>query len=254
VTRDDSVDILNFTFDDSSQEDQEAGFSNVYFVDLSPNNPIVPEEIQAIRVGITGSDLWGPAFLVVWGERPAADRIVPLAIALTPKVVLSTDPSEGVISFTIRPVGLGQLDTIIQSVLLMIVTEDSDNAGTESPFGFSITVGGTTILDAQFPGGTGEFNPERGGANAFQLVVRPPFFSKGGLKADSIRLSINGDDAWKPQSLFLFGLDKLVPDEESTSGRPTVLVPLVHIDHWDLGTLSTDPNEGVPSVVLPLVE
>lgn len=67
-------------------------------------------------MGITGDDAWRPKILVVWGERATAEPIVPLGIVLLPikhlanadspvvDLILSTDSSEGIISFTIRPV------------------------------------------------------------------------------------------------------------------------------------------------------
>jgi hypothetical protein len=43
----------------------------------------------------------------------------------------------------------------------------------------------------------------------------------------------------------MFGLD-------SRQGNPARIVPLVHLHPWQLGWLSTDLDEGMPSVPLPL--
>jgi hypothetical protein len=43
----------------------------------------------------------------------------------------------------------------------------------------------------------------------------------------------------------MFGLD-------TPSGNPTRIIPLVHVHPWPFGVLSTDLDEGVPSVPLPL--
>ena len=58
-----------------------------------------------------------------------------------------------------------------------------------------------------------------------------------------IELEILGDDAWLPDSLYVFGLD--TPD-----GRPTKLVPLVSKRVWGGLVLSRDPNEGIPKITL----
>ena len=57
---------------------------------------------------------------------------------------------------------------------------------------------------------------------------------------------IHGRDAWLPKVLFLYGLD-------TQTGRPNEIVHLVSIPEWDLGMLSTDAQEGKPSVPLPVV-
>ncbi|HET7060927.1 MAG TPA: hypothetical protein VFI43_01980, partial [Nitrosospira sp.] len=87
---------------------------------------------------------------------------------------------------------------------------------------------------------------ERAEANLYYVQVAVPF-SKTELNENSIRLSIKGDDAWLPDRLFLFGLD-----EDETGPAAGFVVPLVHLPEWPLGTLSTDPEEGQGSVVLPL--
>lgn len=284
VTRNDSVDILEYPFGgenfDSSQPDQEAGIQNVYSVDVSNAfRKIVPEDTQSIRVSIGGGDAWNPDILVVWGERASADPIIPLAIEISPRSTVRINPrltlsaddwDNGVISFTIRPVGLGAADITISSLLLMVVTADRDSAGTNDTLHLTITdKRGVLVADLKFGGADedgyviGANNPQQGGANLYwsQPTAHDLFpglsgmvtpFPKGRLKADSIQLSIEGDDAWLPQSLMLFGLDELTETEESP-GLPTVLVPLVHLGAWDLGTMSTDPSEGRATVTLPLL-
>ena len=79
---------------------------------------------------------------------------------------------------------------------------------------------------------------ERGLSNWYTFNVSPPFtmhdFSLG---HGEITLTILGDDAWLPASLFLFGLD-------TASGRPTHVVPIVSVPRWGMGALSTDQGEG----------
>jgi hypothetical protein len=188
VTRNDSVDILKYPFGgdeaDSSQPDQEAGIQNVYSVDVSHAfRKIVPEETQSIRVGIGGGDAWNPDFLVVWGERASAEPIIPLAIEINPRMTarvnptltLSTDASDdAVISFTIRPVGLGDAAVTISSLLLMVVTADRDSAGTNDTLHLTITdKRGVLVADLKCGGWDedgyviGAHNPQQGGANLY---------------------------------------------------------------------------------------
>ena len=52
-----------------------------------------------------------------------------------------------------------------------------------------------------------------------------------------------GNDAWKPQVLLVFGLD-------TASGRPNQVVCLVSLPVWGPRWMSTDTSEGDPSVDL----
>jgi hypothetical protein len=70
-------------------------------------------------------------------------------------------------------------------------------------------------------------------------------FRRSQLTDASIELSIEGDDAWFPIVVAMFGLD-------TGSGQPHEIVPLVHIHGWPFDALSTDADEGVASVTLPL--
>jgi hypothetical protein len=68
------------------------------------------------------------------------------------------------------------------------------------------------------------------------------------LNNESIRLRIKGDDAWLPASFFIFGLDKELPSSFSQS-----VTPLVHLEDWPFGWMSTDMQEGAKEVTLPLL-
>jgi hypothetical protein len=56
----------------------------------------------------------------------------------------------------------------------------------------------------------------------------------------------NGNDSWLPAQFFVLGLG-------TETNRPGAVVPLVNIQNWQLGALSTDPSEGAPMIPLPLV-
>jgi hypothetical protein len=58
-------------------------------------------------------------------------------------------------------------------------------------------------------------------------------------------LSTLGEDAWLPESFFLFGLDV-------DQGRPTRMILLVHIPKWTFGDLTGDKSEGSEFVNLPV--
>lgn len=69
-------------------------------------------------------------------------------------------------------------------------------------------------------------------------------FTRGEVQAGGrIVLSILGDDAWKPQMLFVFGLD-------TASGRPNQVVSLASRPVWGPRGMSTDTGEGDPLVAL----
>jgi hypothetical protein len=67
--------------------------------------------------------------------------------------------------------------------------------------------------------------------------MSPPF--------DGIKLSILGDDAWRPSMVFVVGLDTL-------DGPPTEIVTLVSIPDWNMGYLRTDisedPDQGIKNL------
>jgi hypothetical protein len=76
-------------------------------------------------------------------------------------------------------------------------------------------------------------------SNRYFLPVLAPF-TRSQLTDSSIELSIKGDDAWRPISVVMFGLD-------TPSGTP-----LVRVHPWPFGNLSIDEDEGKPSQLLPL--
>jgi hypothetical protein len=130
----------------------------------------------------------------------------------------------------------------INRLLMLMTTADEEDAGTESDVKLQITnAAGSVIVDFTVPN-TPQEEQERAQAN-FYFVPVSPGFSLDDLDGDSVRLNIKGQDAWLPQSFFLFGLD-------TASGRPDFLVPLVHIGDWRHGWLSTDSSEGKSSISL----
>jgi hypothetical protein len=240
-----TVEGTQLTFPDTAQEDQERGRANLYEVAVQNHN-IIPENLSnsSIRAVILGSDAWRPEHFVVWGERFTGGAIVPLAIETGISAQLSTDSSEGNAALPLRLVGTGSSSMNINRLLLMMTTANSDDAGTNDKINLTITTTGGEVVDFDIPD-TPQDDQERGQANLYFVSVNSPF-TRNSLGSNSIRLSTSGTDAWRPASLFLFGLD-------DAAGRPEALVPLVNLRSWPLAQLSTDSSEGSGSVTLPLL-
>jgi hypothetical protein len=244
VINEDGIDRLQKTFEDTPQDDQEQGQANIYQVEVAGSN-ITPENLNnsSIHVGIRGNDLWNPEHFVVWGERFTGGEIIPMAIETSLGVGISTDQTEGKLSFPLRRVASGNGKTQINRLLILMTTANHKDAGTDSNLTLKIiNSGGTAVVDFDIPD-TPQDEQERGQANLYFSPVNTPF-TKGHIK--EIRLIIGGEDAWEPASFFLFGID-------NTSGRPGTLVPLVHIPNWGLSKLSTDSSEGLSFVSLKLI-
>jgi hypothetical protein len=128
---------------------------------------------------------------------------------------------------------------------VMLATGTGPNsATTDSPVHVRITnQDGSLVVDHTIPD-TPQEDFEHFKGNVYFIPVISPF-RRSQLTDASVELSIQGDDAWLPRVVILFGLD-------TGSGQPNEIVPLVHIHPWPFGALSTDLSEGVPSVILPL--
>lgn len=260
-------DVLHRTFPDTAQEDQEQGKANLYEITEDDFEPqafvgatVDPQDLNAssIRIGIRGADMWRPKSIFIWGEQ--RDRlIVPLAlntnlqgqIGIAGQLVgvrLSTDAGEGKLSFAPSRVQLGDANTSIRRLLLIMTTADMDDAGTNDRIRLQVTtIAGRVVVDHVFPD-TSQDDLERAQANFYFAPVISPF-ARAELNADSISLSIQGRDAWRPARMFLFGLSAAEGEQPSEFA-----VPLVHLPDWVLGTLSEDTGEGSPSVKLPVVD
>jgi hypothetical protein len=225
----------------------------------------------SIRVGVLGDDQWNPRLLFLWGQTPETrpnvgviprpSTIVPLAIR-TEVAALSTDDAGAVPSIPLRTVSVGSPTMLIERLLLILQTEwDPDSEG--------LNLGGGTIFPPENlrHGATDdqiELEVVADDRVVFQRVITRPRadlqssevniytvpvavpFSRVALRSDGVRLRITGADSWVPRSAFLFGLN-------TSEGRPGSIIPLVHLNGWELGRMSTDPGEGNEQVVLPLL-
>ena len=255
------VDAVHATLPDTSQSDQEEGQANLYRIELNDETPREGRTFDtqdlnpsSIRVGIRGDDRWSPGSCLVWGQD-AQGSIVPLALNVVrqgfeagepPTMALSTDPDEGRTSFCVKRVQPGDEFTAVSRLILLVATADEDDAGTDDTITLRITDIFGRVLVEETIADTVQDDLEQGQAN-FYYVEFGATVIRTNLDDKSIQLSINGDDAWRPASVFLFGLD-------AREGETVNFVtPLVHLPEWPFGTLSTDSGEGRASVALPVV-
>jgi hypothetical protein len=260
-------DMVHFTLPDTSQSDFERNQANIYEVDEKQIvDSFQPARLdtddlttESVRIATRGSDAWKPEAALVWGRETRDEgQIVPLAFAsqLQPfisfagqlaGVELSTDADEGETSFRVPSVQPGGPTMVIRDLIVAMVTADVKDAGTDDLLHLRITtLDGRVVVDHDMKD-TDQEDQERGEANMYFVPVITPF-SKSELGERSIELSTRGDDAWLPASFFIFGAD------DENSRFPEQLEPLVHVETWGFGNLSTDSGEGSASVILPLVQ
>ena len=256
------VDAVHFTLPDTAQNDQEAGQANLYQIDLHDETPHEGRTFDtqklndsSVRVGIRGDDAWSPGSCLVWG-RSTDGNIVPLALNVVKQgfkdgelstMIISTDRDEGRTSFCVRRVQPGNDFTGSTRLILFLTTADQDNAETNDTITLKITdTLGQVLVNYTFTD-TPQDDLERAQANFYYADVTGGII-RTNLTDESIELRINGNDAWLPASLFLFGLDAL----EGETVR--FVTPLVHLPKWPFGFLSTDTTEGKPSVRLPVIK
>ena len=204
---------------------------------------------SSIRLGIRDDDAWGPQDVLLFGQVQAdflPRRTVALAMETDLTRWLSTDSSEGLLTMPVRLVSPGGPTTLIRRVLLLVHTmwQYRSDTETDSPIELEIVAGGNLVLKQEIHD-TPQDDLESSVSNWYLLDAAAPF-SRGDVLADGrIRLSILGDDAWRPMWLYAFGLD-------TASGRPNEVVTLVSVPVWSEGWMSADTSEGLPSVDLPV--
>lgn len=237
-------DNLHENFPSTPQDDFATGQCNVYSLN------VVSRSIQttllnnnSVRVGIRGTDQWRPEHIFIWGERSSDNMILPVATETSIGTRLSTTTSEGQISLPIRLVNLGSPTTILRRLLMLVVTANGAFSGTNSRIRLQTgRFGGGVGVDFVIPD-TPQREQEQGQANCYFVPVTVGFTRNS---INGARLIIEGEDNWEPASFYLFGLD-------TTLSRPTFIVPLVHVESWPFGGMSTDSSEGVSFVDLPLI-
>lgn len=204
---------------------------------------------SSVRIGNRGDDAWAPQAILLFAVTDGG-VVIPIAMETDLTQWLSSDGNEGALTLPLRLVGRGDSSTLIHRVLLLVHTADRDDAGTDSPVRLQVVDLNGQLRMSELITNTQTDTPqddlERGVSNWYCLPVRTPFTQREIDSAGSIgriELEILGEDAWRPESLFLFGLDTL-------AGRPTKLVPLVSKRTWQSGVLSQDEEEGSPKIFL----
>lgn len=124
-----------------------------------------------------------------------------------------------------------------------MLTRESRNSDTDSSINVSVNTNGVERLNHTFPD-TRQTDQERGVANLYHVDVTDNGIESEELTDSSIRLGINGDDAWRPQHVFFFG-----EGVTRTGANETQALAI----ETEIGTLSTEEGEGSPSVPLHLV-
>jgi hypothetical protein len=209
---------------------------------------------SSVRIGLRGDDAWAPGDILLFGHSQAefnSGVAVPLAMATGLTDFLSTDASEGPLTVPLRRVEPGTSGTIIRRVLLLVHTQWSGgglfpggDTGTDSAIQLEVFAGENLVLREEIQD-TSQSDLERGTSNWYVMDTLVPF-TRGEVQAGGrIVLSILGSDAWKPQTLFVFGLD-------TASGQPNEIVSLASLPVWGQQWMSKDTSEGEPSVDLPV--
>src|SRR5262245_34998543 len=148
------VDAVHFTLPDTAQNDQESGQANLYRIELHDETPhegrtfdTLKLNDSSIRVGIRGDDVWSPGSCLVWGEA-TDDNIIPLALNVVKQgfmdsesstMRISTDRDEGRTSFCVKRVQAGDDFTGSTRLILLLLTANQDNAGTNDTITLKIT-------------------------------------------------------------------------------------------------------------------
>jgi len=125
-----------------------------------------------------------------------------------------------------------------------MLTRERVDSDTDSSIRVSVNTNGVERLNRTFPDSQ-QTDQERGIANLYDIDVANNGIPTEQLTDSSIRLGINGDDAWRPQHVFVFG------EGFNTTGSSETLALAIETDIAT--TLSTDSSEGAPDVPLHLV-
>jgi hypothetical protein len=203
---------------------------------------------SSVRVGTRSDDAWGASDILLFGTINAGSddqkrTFVPLAIETEIDRWLSTDHTEGKLHMPLRLVARGNSDTPIHRVLLLTFTSGG-SAETDDVISMQIATSTGVVLDRRITD-TNQDDLEPYMGNWYVLNAAVPFTRAQVIAGGKITLAIEGKDAWRPSSVFVFGFD-------TPSGRPNNVVTLCGLPKWNLAALSRDHSEGQDEVLLPL--
>jgi len=125
-----------------------------------------------------------------------------------------------------------------------MLTRERVDSDTDSSINVSVNTNGVERLNRTFPDAQ-QTDQELGVANLYDVDVTDNAIQSEQLTDSSIRMGINGDDAWRPQHVLVFG------EGVTRQGvnEPQALAIETDIDT----TLSTDSSEGPSGLPLRLV-
>lgn len=137
----------------------------------------------------------------------------------------------------------------LASLLVALLTHRDEDSDTRGRVTLSINVDGEQLLNQGLP-----LLQIRAQASLYKFNVEGKRINSDTLTPSSVRLQIsdrstgsNGDDAWKPERFFLWGVEAPPPFKDLG------IFPLA-IEMGFREELSTDASEGVPSFPLRLVK
>jgi hypothetical protein len=220
-----------------------------------------------IELHASGDDAWSPEHVIVWGinGRVGAERVIPLAAFLdlasptTPAdggVWISTDTSEGERVLFVPSVGRGQDSTRARRVIVIVATDpygamfpasvgpqiDFEETGSDGPLTLQGGGAGRLFLSYTLP--TSPQGDLGHGEGAFHVAHLAAPFSRLDCEGGAFTLTMEGDDAWKPDYFAVFGVD-------TTNAGPRALIPFVAASAFELRHMSSDPAEGFHTMILP---
>jgi hypothetical protein len=143
------------------------------------------------------------------------------------------------------PQPVRRISVLVNRLWTAMLTRNTFNVdtGTDSSIGISVNTGGQERLNVTFPD-TWQDDQEAGVANMYDVGTENRRILTEQLTDSSIRLFINGNDAWRPEHLFVFG-----------EGTDTIKQGATALAiETDVTTqLSTDATEGPSGMPLRLV-
>jgi len=125
-----------------------------------------------------------------------------------------------------------------------MLTRERVDSDTDSSLNVSVNTNGVERLNRTFPDAQ-QTDQERGVANLYDVDVTDNSIQSEQLTDSSIRMGINGDDAWRPQHVFVFG--------EGVTREGVNETQALAIETEIDTTLSSDSSEGPSGVPLRLV-
>jgi len=128
---------------------------------------------------------------------------------------------------------------------ISMLTRNTEESGTDSAVRLTITVRGIDVVD-RLLSSEDQADQSRAEANIYSLDLKRNQPNVADLDDNSFRIGVRGDDAWRPEHIFLW-----LEEKSFFTFRRTVVPLAMEMDIQS--TLSTDANEGAASLPLRLI-